>query len=178
MRARPRWGAGGGPGAPAPPSSGSLGCRKSRRPALLCKLLRGAAHACVARPCTATVRIDARVRAIVRVWHIHCCTNSTTTLARLEQLVGQVERDDAGAAAHAAQRVRLDVVPQPEAVDHKRAQRGRRVERAACRDDGVHGARLDALAAAGPRLGDRLAWAALASWCHTGMAASRVSPHP
>lgn len=51
-------------------------------------------------------------------------------------------------------------MPQPEAIHNKRAQRGRRVECAARRNDGVHGARLDALAAARPRVGGRLAWTA------------------
>ena len=56
----------------------------------------------------------------------------------LQQLLGQGDRDDAGGAAHAAERVGDDVTPHLEMVYHHGGQGRRRVEQGAVDDDGVH----------------------------------------
>lgn len=53
------------------------------------------------------------------------------THSHLQHLAGEVDRNGAGAAAHAAQVIADDVGPHLEVVDHHGRQRGRRVEQAA-----------------------------------------------
>jgi hypothetical protein len=63
---------------------------------------------------------------------------------RLEHVLGEVDGDQAGAAAHAAEVERLDVLPHLVVVDDHGRQRRRRVEEAAVDDEDAHiAARVD-----------------------------------
>uniref|UniRef100_A0A804UK84 Uncharacterized protein n=1 Tax=Zea mays TaxID=4577 RepID=A0A804UK84_MAIZE len=63
---------------------------------------------------------------------------------RLEHVLGEVDGDEAGAAPHAAEVERLDVLPHPVVVDDHGRQRRRRVEEAAVDDEDAHvAARVD-----------------------------------
>ncbi|WVZ56207.1 hypothetical protein U9M48_006775 [Paspalum notatum var. saurae] len=62
----------------------------------------------------------------------------------LEHVLGEVDGDEAGAAAHAAEVEGLDVLPHPVVVDDHGRQRRRRVEEAAVDDEDAHvAARVD-----------------------------------